>query len=124
MYTSRQHSPPPQTCPMGGLSLWTEFTCMSIDKNDSALLFLTYNLQSCKIAPTDTASDYPEKCAMQQMHAFPLRYVFSLPSPHHGNAHEETYSGCHVESAVLCLLLAVQPLAEVSEGGQYSSEQV
>ena len=50
------------------LSLWTEFTCVSIDKNYSAFLFITYNFQCCKIAPTDSASDYPEKFAMQQIY--------------------------------------------------------
>ena len=44
--------------------------CMSRGKNYSALVTFTYNLQSCKITPIESALDYPESCPMLTMHTF------------------------------------------------------
>ena len=40
------------------------------------------NLQSCKIAPTGSALDYPESCPMQTMHTFTEAHIFpTQPTP-------------------------------------------
>ena len=63
----------------GSSSNQAEFICMCIDKNYLALLSVTYTFHSCKIVPTDSASDGGGKVCYRQCLVFHWNTNFPLP---------------------------------------------